>query len=135
MSENHWLNDIMKEYFVWIIIFFLSFAFCQLFPYWYATIIIYLVSSTGLFLQQFFHILHPLDWNPILHQEVYRSMICIQHQLKEHWYLVLQEIQLKYPERNADLVKICGNLLIFRWSLQSRVDIVIRQKYNFINIW
>lgn len=53
-------------------------------------------------------------------------MICIRHRLKEHWYLVLQEIQLKYTEINADLVKIRRNFLIFRLSLESKVDIAIK---------
>lgn len=50
-------------------------------------------------------------------------MICIRHQLKEHWYLVLQEIQLKYTERNTNLVKICGNLVVFRLSL--KIELVL----------
>lgn len=62
--------------------------------HWHTTII-YLRSSTDLFLQQFFHILHPWDWLPILHQEAYRLVTYIQHQLKEHWYPILLEIQLK----------------------------------------
>lgn len=37
-------------------------------------------------------------------------MIYIQHQLKEHWYLVLQEIQLKNKQKS----RFCENLLKFR---------------------
>lgn len=80
----------------------------KFFLYSCVTVTIYLVSSTDLFLQQLSHTLHPWDWNPTLHREGHRSGICIRHRLMEHWYLVLQEIQLKYTERKADFMKKCG---------------------------